>query len=237
MLQRIIHLATKPGEIVLDCFAGSGTTGAVAQKMGRRWVMVEWERRTVEEFAHPRLTKVVRGEDLGGVTKDTGWAGGGGFRVLDVGLSMYQEDDGTVVLAGWATNHALAEATAAQLGFEYAVDGPFCGRRGRTRLAVLDALLTRDAVGFLVSSLRQGETLSAVGVGVEPGVDEHLRELRPGSRARTAPQDLLLAYATPSTWRLAAVGRTEAQMSIFDQDGARGDVETPSHTVDAEAAS
>lgn len=68
LLQRIIHIATNPGDIVLDCFVGSGTSAAVAHKMGRRWVAIELVPETLENFAKPRLAKVVSGEDLGGVT-------------------------------------------------------------------------------------------------------------------------------------------------------------------------
>ncbi|MGC3000128.1 site-specific DNA-methyltransferase [Streptomyces sp. G35A] len=71
LLQRIIHIATNPGDIVLDCFAGSGTTAAVAHKMGRRWVTSELIATTVETFTKPRLAKVVRGEDPGGITTVT----------------------------------------------------------------------------------------------------------------------------------------------------------------------
>lgn len=72
LLERIIHIATNPGDIVLDCFAGSGTTAAVAQKMGRRWVTVELIEDTVNRFTRPRLEKVVRGEDPGGITMTKG---------------------------------------------------------------------------------------------------------------------------------------------------------------------
>lgn len=71
LLRRVIEVATNPGDIVLDCFAGSGTTGAVAHKMGRRWVTSELLSETVEMFTKPRLTKVVHGEDAGGVTNLT----------------------------------------------------------------------------------------------------------------------------------------------------------------------
>ena len=70
LLQRIIAIATNPGDIVLDCFAGSGTTAAVAHKMGRRWVTSELLPATLETFTKPRLAKVVRGEDPGGVTSE-----------------------------------------------------------------------------------------------------------------------------------------------------------------------
>lgn len=68
LLERIIHIATNPGDIVLDCFGGSGTTAAVAQKMGRRWVTCELVEDTFNRFTRPRLEKVVNGEDQGGIT-------------------------------------------------------------------------------------------------------------------------------------------------------------------------
>lgn len=72
LLERIIHIATDPGDIVLDVFAGSGTTAAVAQKMGRQWVTCELIEDTVVRYTKPRLTKVVNGEDPGGITKTPG---------------------------------------------------------------------------------------------------------------------------------------------------------------------
>ena len=72
LLERIIHIATNPGDTVLDVFAGSGTTAAVAHKMGRRWVTCELVEDTFNRFTRPRLEKVVRGEDLGGITVTKG---------------------------------------------------------------------------------------------------------------------------------------------------------------------
>jgi len=78
LMQRILTLATNQGDLVLDSFAGSGTTGAVAHKMGRRWIMVE-----LGDHCHthcqPRLKKVVDGEQ-GGISQAVNWKGGGGFR-------------------------------------------------------------------------------------------------------------------------------------------------------------
>jgi adenine-specific DNA-methyltransferase len=79
LIQRILAIATAPGEIVLDSFLGSGTTAAVAHKMGRRWIGVELGGHC-DEFVRPRLVKVVNGDDPGGVTDDNQWKGGGGFR-------------------------------------------------------------------------------------------------------------------------------------------------------------
>lgn len=72
LLERIIHIATNPGDIVLDVFAGSGTTAAVAQKMGRRWVTCELVEDTFDRFTRPRLEKVVNGEDMGGISTTKG---------------------------------------------------------------------------------------------------------------------------------------------------------------------
>ena len=72
LLQRIIHIATNPGDIVLDCFGGSGTTAAVAQKMGRKWVTCELLEENFNTYIKPRLTKVVKNEDDGGITRTAG---------------------------------------------------------------------------------------------------------------------------------------------------------------------
>lgn len=71
LLRRVIQTASLPGDIVLDCFAGSGTTAAVAHKMGRKWITVELQQETTQEFIEPRLRKVVDGTDLGGISTST----------------------------------------------------------------------------------------------------------------------------------------------------------------------
>jgi adenine-specific DNA-methyltransferase len=76
---RIIHIASDPGDLVADIYCGSGTTAAVAHKMGRRWLAVEREERTLREFTLPRLLKVAAGQDPGGITDQYGWTGGGEF--------------------------------------------------------------------------------------------------------------------------------------------------------------
>lgn len=84
LLERIIHIASNPGELVVDIFGGSGTTAAVAHKMGRRWVVAERNAQTVLDFMVPRLQHVVNGTDPGGVTETTSWTGGGSFEVIHV---------------------------------------------------------------------------------------------------------------------------------------------------------
>lgn len=83
LLGRIIHIASDPGDIVLDCFAGSGTTAAAAHKMGRRWIAVERLPEVITEVTRPRLRRVIEGNDPGGITSRAGWEGGGSFSLFD----------------------------------------------------------------------------------------------------------------------------------------------------------
>lgn len=119
LLQRIIHLATNEGDLVLDSFAGSGTTGAVAHKMGRRWIMVE-----LGEHCHthviPRLKKVIDGEDEGGITEAVSWKGGGGFRYYKLAPSLLAKDKwGNWVINKEYDANMLAAAVCKHEGFTY----------------------------------------------------------------------------------------------------------------------
>ena len=120
LMQRIIHLATNPGDLVLDSFAGSGTTGAVAHKMGRRWIMVEIGDHARTHIV-PRLRKVIDGADAGGVTAATGWQGGGGFRFCTLGPSLITRDKwGREVISAAYDGPLLAQALCKIKGFRYA---------------------------------------------------------------------------------------------------------------------
>ncbi|MGV8934258.1 MAG: DNA methyltransferase, partial [Gallionellaceae bacterium] len=89
-IQRILHIATNPGDLVLDSFLGSGTTAAVAHKMGRRWVGIEMGEHA-ETHCLPRLKKVIEGEQ-GGISQAVNWQGGGGFRFMRLGEPMFNAD-------------------------------------------------------------------------------------------------------------------------------------------------
>ncbi|MGV0035940.1 MAG: site-specific DNA-methyltransferase [Candidatus Azotimanducaceae bacterium WSBS_2022_MAG_OTU7] len=120
LLSRVIEIATNPGDLILDSFAGSGTTGAVAHKMGRRWIMVE-----LGEHCHthimPRLQKVIDGDDPGGITKAVSWQGGGGFRYYRVAPSMLEKDKwGNWVISKTYNACMLTEAMCKHMGFRYA---------------------------------------------------------------------------------------------------------------------
>lgn len=120
LIQRILSLATNPEDLVLDSFAGSGTTGAVAQKMGRRWIMVELGEHC-DTHILPRMKKVIDGEDKGGVTEAAGWKGGGGFRYFNLAPSLLEQDKyGNWVISKDYNPAMLAEAMCKHMGYSYA---------------------------------------------------------------------------------------------------------------------
>jgi adenine-specific DNA-methyltransferase len=132
LLSRIVEISTSPGDLVLDSFAGSGTTGAVAHKMGRRWIMVE-----LGDHCHthivPRLKKVIDGTDPGGVTEAAGWKGGGGFRYFTLAPSLLEQDQ----FGQWVINKKynpamLAEAVCKLEGFAYAPSDTVYWQHGRS---------------------------------------------------------------------------------------------------------
>ena len=90
LIQRILHIATNPGDLVLDSFLGSGTTAAVAHKMGRRYIGIEMGEHALTHCV-PRLRKVIEGEQ-GGISEAVNWKGGGGFRFYRLGESIFDED-------------------------------------------------------------------------------------------------------------------------------------------------
>lgn len=130
LLQRILHIATNPGDLVLDSFAGSGTTGAVSQKMGRRWIMVELEN-TCHTHIIPRLKKVIDGEDQGGVSEMLNWQGGGGFRYYTLAPSLIVNDRwGNEIINPVYNSAMLAEALAKLEGFNYAPSEAYWWQHG-----------------------------------------------------------------------------------------------------------
>ncbi len=132
LMQHLISMATEPGDLILDSFAGSGTTGAVAHKMGRRWIMVE-----NGEHCHthiiPRLKKVIDGTDRGGISEAANWKGGGGFRYYRLAPSLLEKDKwGNWVISEKFNAAMLAEAVCKLEGFVYAPSDTVYWQHGRS---------------------------------------------------------------------------------------------------------
>ena len=130
LIQRILTLASNPGDLVLDSFLGSGTTAAVAQKMGRRWIGVEMGDH-VYTHCIPRLKKVIDGEDQGGITKTVNWQGGGGFKFYELASSLIVTDKyGQQIISKEYNADMLAEAMCKILGYHYKPDKEIYWKQG-----------------------------------------------------------------------------------------------------------
>lgn len=130
LIQRVLHLASNPGDLVLDSFLGSGTTAAVAHKMGRRWIGIEMGDH-VYTHCIPRLQKVIKGEDAGGVTKSTGWTYGGGFKFYELASSLIVKDKyGQQIISDKYNADMLAEAMCKVLGYHYKPDAEKYWKQG-----------------------------------------------------------------------------------------------------------
>lgn len=163
LLQRILDLATNDGDLVLDSFAGSGTTGAVAHKMRRRWIMVE---RGEQCHTHvlPRLHRVVDGTDDSGITSATKWSGGGGFRFLRLGPSLLSKDQwGNWIVSKEYRPEMLAEAVCKLEGFRYEPDPEVFWLHGRSTetdfIYVTTQNLSREQLQFISDQVGPGRTL------------------------------------------------------------------------------
>jgi|APTNR8051073442_1049403.scaffolds.fasta_scaffold14313_2 adenine-specific DNA-methyltransferase len=163
LIKRILDIATIPDDLVLDSFAGSGTTGAVAHKMGRRWIMVE-----LGEHCHthiiPRLRKVIDGEDKGGVTEAVGWQGGGGFRYYRLAPSLLETDKwGREVIAKAYNAAMLAEALCKLEGFTYAPSDTVYWQQGhsteRDFIYVTTQTLSHEQLQHLSEEVGRDRTL------------------------------------------------------------------------------
>jgi adenine-specific DNA-methyltransferase len=163
LIQRIIHIATNPGDLVLDSFAGSGTTGAVAHKMGRRWIMIE-----LGEHCHthiiPRLKKVIDGEDSGGVTEAAGWKGGGGFRYYRLAPSLLQKDKWDNWIINKEYNAEMLAAAVCKLeGFTYEPSDSVYWIHGKSTendfIYVTTAHLTHEQLALLSDEVGNKRTL------------------------------------------------------------------------------
>jgi len=166
LIERIVNIATHPGDLVLDSFAGSGTTGAVAHKMGRRWIMVK-----LGEHCHthviPRLKKVVDGSDSGGITDAENWKGGGGFRYYRLAPSLLEKDK----WGNWVINEKfnaamLAEAVCKLEGFVYAPSDTVYWQHGhsteRDFIYVTTANLSHDQLQQLSDEVGSDRSLLVV---------------------------------------------------------------------------
>lgn len=163
LLKRIVSWVTKPNDIVLDSFAGSGTTGAVAHKMGRRWILVELGEHC-RTHTIPRLKRVIDGTDNGGVTAELNWRGGGGFKFYRLAPTLLERDRwGNLVISAQYNSVMLAQAMCKHMGFTYAPNENHYFIHGYSSesdfIYVTTACLTHEQIKAISEELGENRTL------------------------------------------------------------------------------
>ena len=163
LVMRAIEIASNRGDLVLDSFGGSGTTAAVAHKMGRRWLMVELGEHCDTHIV-PRLKKVIDGNDPGGITESVEWGGGGGFRYYRLAPSLLEKDVwGNWVISKEFDAAKLSQAVCKLMGFVYQPDETHYWMQGRSSetdfIYVTTQSLTHDQLSAVSEAVGDERTL------------------------------------------------------------------------------
>ena len=162
LLERVLTLGSNEGDLVLDSFLGSGTTAAVAHKMGRRWIGVELGEHA-KTHCIPRMKQVVDGEQ-GGISKAVNWQGGGGFKFYTLAPSLLKQDKfGNWVISQEYNADMLAAAMAKQEGFKYQPHESTYWKQGQSSeqdfIFTTTQFLTVEALDSIKDEMQPGETL------------------------------------------------------------------------------
>ncbi len=163
LLERILMLATNTNDLVLDSFLGSGTTAAVAQKIGRRWIGIEMG---THAYTHckTRLDKVISGEDQGGISKSVGWNGGGGYKFYELAPSLinYDKFDEPIINKEYDAD-MLAAAVALHEGYTYQPDAELFWKQAygteNSYLFVTTRHLTDSYINSIMDTMKENEFL------------------------------------------------------------------------------
>ena len=162
LIEKILELTTNPGDLVLDSFLGSGTTAAVAHKMGRRWIGVELGDHAYTHCA-VRMKKVIEGEQ-GGISKSVNWQGGGGFKFYELAPSLLNKDKyGNLVINKEYNADMLAAAMAKHQGFTYSPDTELYWKQGNSSehdfIFTTTQLITAEILETIHEQLGEDESL------------------------------------------------------------------------------
>ena len=172
LINRIFEMCTVPGDLVLDSFLGSGTTAAVAHKMGRRWIGVELGDHAYTHCA-VRMRKVIEGEQ-GGISKSQNWKGGGGFKFYELAPSLLNHDKyGNLVINKEYNADMLAAAMAKHQGFTYSPDAELYWKQGHSSehdfIFTTTQLLTMEMLESIHEQLGEDESLLICCSKFQPG--------------------------------------------------------------------
>lgn len=188
LIQRIVHIASNPGDIVLDSFLGSGTTAAVAHKMGRRYIGIEMGDHA---YTHckVRLDKVVDGTDDGGITKVIDWHGGGGYHFYELAPSLLVRNPRLPIfqINPEYTFEMMCEAICKIEGFRYHPEGVFHGHSSEKRfIHITKEFVNAEYVKSISAALGEDQSLLIYGMAIQSDMI-----LPDNIEVRKIPKDLL----------------------------------------------
>lgn len=190
LIQRCIAMSTSPGDWVLDSFLGSGTTAAVAHKMGRRWIGIELGDHC---YTHclPRLKAVVDGEQSG-ISKAVNWNGGGGFRFFELAPSLLKKDKyGNWVIDERYNADMLAAAMAKHQGFTYSPDSEVFWKQGysfeKDYIFTTTQFVTLEYLDLIHQEMAENESLLICCKAFQDGADQRYENIN----VKKIPQVLL----------------------------------------------
>lgn len=163
LISQIFEMCTVEGDLVLDSFLGSGTTAAVAHKMGRKYIGIELGNHAYTHCVS-RLKKVIDGEDKGGITKAQNWQGGGGFKFYELAPSLLKEDEfGQMIINPEYNADQLAAAMALQEGYTYSPDKDIYWKQGygseHDYIFTTTRFLTAEAIDRIHEAMSEEESL------------------------------------------------------------------------------
>lgn len=207
LIERILTLGSNPGDLVLDSFLGSGTTAAVAQKMGRRYIGIELGDHAYTH-CYPRLKQVTDGTDQGGISKAQNWHGGSGFKFYELAPSLLKEDRfGNLVINREYNADMLAAAMAKQEGYTYRPDKELYWKQGQSSeqdfIYTTTQFLTVESLDALSDAMTEGESLLICCTAFQP----ECKNRHPSITIKKIPQMLL---------GRCAFGKDDYSLNIID---------------------
>ena len=191
LIRKILMVSTKSGDLVLDSFLGSGTTAAVAQKMGRRYIGIELGNHAYTH-CYPRLKKVTDGTDQGGISKAQNWKGGSGFKFYELAPSLLKEDKfGNLVINKEYNADMLAAAMAKQEGYTYQPDNTLYWKQGQSSehdfIYTTTQFLTVESLDAISETMQEDESLLICCTAFQKECQNHAKNIT----VKKIPQMLL----------------------------------------------
>ncbi len=191
LIKRIIYMTTEKNDLILDSFLGSGTTAAVAHKMGRRWIGIEMGK---QAYTHckVRLDRVISGEDKNGISKDVNWQGGGGYKFYELAPTLIKEDTfGEPIINKEYNPEMLASAVALHEGFNYSPSKEIFWKQSigneNSYLFVTTQYVTKSYIENIASGMQDNEYLIIACKSFEKDCNSEFKNIK----IKKIPQKLL----------------------------------------------